>query len=46
MPRTLRIEYPRAIYPVMEQGDRLVIRYRNPTGGALTARALVQTSAL
>jgi hypothetical protein len=31
---------------VMEQGDRLVIRYRNPTGGTLTARALVQTSPL
>ena len=29
---------------VMEAGDRLVIRYRNPTGGALTVRALVQTS--
>jgi hypothetical protein len=28
----------------MEAGDRLVIRYRNPTGGALTARALIQTS--
>lgn len=28
----------------MEAGDRLVIRYRNPTGGALTVRALVQTS--
>lgn len=31
---------------LMEQGDRLVIRYRNPTGGALTARAVVQTSAV
>ena len=31
---------------VMEIGDRLVLRYRNPTGGSLTARALVQTSAL
>jgi len=31
---------------VMEQGDRLVLRYRNPTGGALTARALVQMSAV
>jgi hypothetical protein len=30
----------------MEQGDRLVIRYRNPTAGALTVRALVQTSAI
>jgi len=29
---------------VMEQGDRLVIRVRNPTAGALTARAVVQTS--
>lgn len=29
---------------VMEAGDRLVLRYRNPTGGALTARAVVQTS--
>jgi hypothetical protein len=29
---------------VMEAGDRLVIRYRNPTAGALTARTLVQTS--
>jgi hypothetical protein len=28
----------------MEAGDRLVIRYRNPTAGALTVRALVQTS--
>jgi hypothetical protein len=28
----------------MEPGDRLVIRYRNPTGGALDVRALVQTS--
>jgi len=27
---------------VMEAMDRLVIRYRNPTGGALTARAIVQ----
>lgn len=31
---------------VMEPGDRLVIRVRNPTGGALTARAVVQTSAV
>jgi hypothetical protein len=31
---------------LMEQGDRLVIRVRNPTGGALTARAVVQTSAV
>lgn len=29
---------------VMEAGDRLVIRYRNPTGGTLTVRAVVQTS--
>lgn len=29
---------------VMEAGDRLVLRYRNPTGGALTVRAVVQTS--
>lgn len=28
----------------MEAGDRLVLRVRNPTGGALTARAIVQTS--
>jgi len=27
---------------VMEPGDRLVIRYRNPTGGALTVRGVVQ----
>jgi hypothetical protein len=31
---------------VQEMGDRLVLRYRNPTGGALTARAVVQTSPL
>lgn len=31
---------------VMEAGDRLVLRVRNPTGGALTARAVVQTSAI
>jgi hypothetical protein len=29
---------------VMEIGDRLVIRVRNPTGGALTIRTLVQIS--
>lgn len=29
---------------IMEPGDRLVIRYRNPTGGALTVRAAVQMS--
>jgi hypothetical protein len=31
---------------VMEQGDRLVIRVRNPTAGGLTARAVIQTSAV
>jgi hypothetical protein len=31
---------------VMEQGDRLVIRVRNPTAGALIARAVVQTSSV
>ena len=31
---------------IMEPGDRLVIRVRNPTAGALTARAVVQTSAI
>lgn len=29
---------------VMEPGDRLVIRVRNPTAGAIIARAVVQTS--
>lgn len=29
---------------IMEAGDRLVLRYRNPTGGALTVRAVIQTS--
>lgn len=29
---------------IMEVGDRLVARYRNPTGGALTVRGVVQTS--
>jgi len=29
---------------IMEPGDRLVARYRNPTGGALTVRGAVQTS--
>ncbi len=29
---------------VMEIGDRLVIRVRNPTGGTLTIRTLVQIS--
>lgn len=27
---------------VMQAGDRLVLRYRNPTGGALTVRAIAQ----
>jgi hypothetical protein len=27
---------------VMAPGDRLVIRYRNPTGGALTVRVIAQ----
>lgn len=31
---------------VMEIGDRLVLRYRNPTGGALTVRSVVQVSPL
>lgn len=31
---------------VMEPGDRLVIRARNPTGGSLTFRSIVQTSPL
>jgi hypothetical protein len=31
---------------VMEVGDRLVLRYRNPTGGALTVKAIVQISPL
>jgi len=29
---------------IMEAGDRLVVRYRNPTGGTLTVRGVVQTS--
>lgn len=29
---------------IMEAGDRLVIRYRNPTAGALTVRCAVQMS--
>jgi len=29
---------------VMEQGDRLVVRARNSTGGALTLRTIVQLS--
>jgi hypothetical protein len=29
---------------VMENGDRLVIRYRNPTGGAIIVRTVVQMS--
>jgi hypothetical protein len=31
---------------VAAAGDRLVIRYRNPTGGALTVRVIVQLTAL
>lgn len=31
---------------VMENGDRLVARVRNPTGGALVARAVAQMSAI
>lgn len=31
---------------VMEPGDRLVIRVRNPTAGAIVARAIVQVSPL
>jgi len=31
---------------VMEIGDRLVSRYRNPTGGALTVRGVVQVSVI
>jgi hypothetical protein len=31
---------------IMENGDRLVCRYRNPTGGALTVRGIVQTSVI
>lgn len=29
---------------VLENGDRLVARYRNPTGGPLTVRGMVQIS--
>src|SRR4029450_5900934 len=29
---------------IMENGDRLVARYRNPTGGAIVVRGVVQTS--
>lgn len=29
---------------VMENGDRLVVRYRNPTAGALTARVMALMS--
>jgi len=29
---------------LMQAGDRLVLRYRNPTGGAITVRAVVQMS--
>jgi len=31
---------------IMEPGDRLVIRIRNPTAGAIIARAVVQVSPL
>lgn len=31
---------------VMEPGDRLVLRTRNPTAGAITMRAIVQVSPL
>jgi hypothetical protein len=31
---------------IMEAGDRLVARYRNPTGGALTVRGVVQMSSV
>lgn len=31
---------------VMENGDRLVVRMRNPTGGSLTARLVVQMSGI
>lgn len=31
---------------VMEVGDRLVVRNRNPSGGAIVVRVLVQTSPL
>lgn len=31
---------------VAAAGDRLVIRYRNPTGGALTVRAVAQVTPL
>lgn len=31
---------------VMENGDRLVARYRNPTGGSLTVRLIAQMSAI
>ena len=31
---------------VMAVGDRLVLRYRNPTAGALTARAIAQIQPL
>lgn len=31
---------------LMEAGDRLVVRVRNPTAGALTARLVVQTSVI
>jgi len=31
---------------VMENGDRLVMRYRNPTAGAIIVRSVVQMSAI
>lgn len=31
---------------VMEPGDRLVVRFRNPTAGAITARLIAQISPL
>lgn len=31
---------------VMAFGDRLVLRYRNPTGGAITVRAIAQLQAI
>lgn len=31
---------------VMENGDRLVLRVRNPTGGAITVRSVIQMSAI
>ena len=31
---------------VAQAGDRLVVRYRNPTGGALTVRTVCQVTPL